>query len=104
MIEKVESLVMAEEILQEVLGTINQDELNCQIECYENGKEQGFNIFGISGDVVKSIMFAKDRGSNDIVVYIGNQEDYISKYNKCLYSRESVIKVIVSFLRESFSI
>lgn len=71
MIQKVDSLINAEDVLNRLMSDSSTKNIDCLVECYQNGREQGFLLFGFK-KVGKAIYFANHRNSDTIVVYIGN--------------------------------
>jgi hypothetical protein len=72
MIKKVESLVKAEQILVQIQNSDKARDIDCFVDCYENGREQGFQLWEQGGeDGCQAILFAQERRSNQFVVYVG---------------------------------
>lgn len=70
-LRKVSSLVAAENVLNLLQNRDEFTDLNGFVDCYQNGREQGFLIFGLPS--CRAIYFANHRNSDQIVVYF---EDY----------------------------
>ena len=70
MLQKIQSLVAAEHVLNLVQNDDNVQTLEGFIECYQNGREQGFLIFGLKDN--KAIYWANHRNTDQIVVYVGS--------------------------------
>jgi hypothetical protein len=78
MIKKVLSLVKAEQVLLAVQNSDAADKIDCLVESYQNGREQGLMLWN-STEVpylnttgwLKAIYIAQERRSDSIVVYVG---------------------------------
>lgn len=70
MIQKVDSLINAEDVLNRLMSNSATQEIDCLCECYQNGREQGFLLWGFK-KVGKAIFFANSRNGDTIVVYVG---------------------------------
>lgn len=73
MIQKVESLMVAEHILNLVQNDPRAREVGCFVECYQNGREQGFLLWNAfaSNNKAMGIYICQDRKSDYIMVYVG---------------------------------
>lgn len=72
MIRKIQSLVVSEAVLNALVNHDDAESVQCYVECYQNGREQGFLLFGFSPvGRGKAVYFAQHRNSDDIVVYVG---------------------------------
>jgi hypothetical protein len=70
MIRKCESLLNAEDVLNRLMSDTRTQDVDCLVECYQNGREQGFLIWGFKS--FKAIYFANHRNSDVIRVYVGS--------------------------------
>lgn len=93
MITKVASLILAEKVLEDVISQVG-DSVDAQVSCFEEGKEQGFEV--VSGD--KSVIFAQDKDSESVVVYRGNPKHHLSKYDRHVYAEETAVEEVVNYL------
>lgn len=71
MIRKIESLINAEDVLNRLMSAYATKDIDCFCECYQNGREQGFTLFGFTQSG-KAIYFANHRNSDVIRVYVGS--------------------------------
>jgi hypothetical protein len=70
MITQCESLVKANQVLVQLQNSSRAKKIDCWVDCYQNGREQGFLLWGNGG--TKGIYFAQNRCSDLIAVYIGD--------------------------------
>lgn len=92
MIEKVESLINAEDVLNRLMSSHEIKNIDCFCECYQNGREQGFLLWGFKQDF-KAIYFANHRNTDTICVYIGKysmQSLSDSVYGNCYHSKDNL--------------
>lgn len=104
-----DSLVVANKILTLLMADQITEAINARIECYANGREHGYAITYTDKikPIVQGIIFAQDRGSDQIVVYSGDfsfgvLNEYMYK-NKKLFmpdTEELVKDYIISILLE----
>jgi hypothetical protein len=71
MIKKIESLLNAEDVLNRLMSNPSTKYIDCSVECYQNGREQGFLLWGFKQSF-KAIYFANGRGGDTIRVYVGD--------------------------------
>ena len=64
------SLVVAQKILDLIMADERAKELDAMVECYQNGREQGYLIW--NWKVNKAFYIAQQRNSDSIVVYLGS--------------------------------
>lgn len=70
MIRKVESLLDSEDVLNKLSNDHRTKDIDCFVECYQNGREQGFLLFNFKNG--KTIYFANHRNSDQIRIYVGD--------------------------------
>jgi len=108
MITKTASLIAAEHVLNLVLNDPNTKEVEGWVECYQNGREQGFLVaqhITIDEPHIKTIYFANHRNSDQIVVYCGKyscQGLSDDAWQNAFYSKshEEAAEYIISKLKE----
>lgn len=106
MITKNTSMMRSQYVLDLVLNTDGvQNDVDCFVECYQNGREQGFQLWNWR----KAILWAEHRNSDQIVVYVGGyamqsiDEDAYSHRN--YFGTESeAAEFIVKTARELFPV
>lgn len=64
------SLVVAQKILDLIMADERAKELEAIVECYQNGREQGYLIWNWKAN--KALYIAQQRNSDSIVVYLGS--------------------------------
>lgn len=69
------NLEVAENIVSIVMNDTRTNELtDWQLECYQNGREQGYSLVAYKDSKMTAITFSEHRNSDKIVVYIGTPE------------------------------
>ena len=72
MLEKCNSLLVADNILSTIKTLWPETYiLTVYIECYQNGREQGYSLIYYTDTSMQSISFSEYRSSEEIVVYHG---------------------------------
>lgn len=72
MITKNHSLIQAEVVLALVMNHEKAKEIECFVECYQNGREQGYQLWDqTKGKGMQGIYIAECRNSDEIAVYVG---------------------------------
>src|ERR1035438_5839094 len=105
MIIKNPSLVRSENILNSVIHDSRTENLHCYAECYQNGREQGFQIWGYQRPIgrTKTVLFSEGRSSDCIAVYVGeyanssiSEDAYKNQhqFSSCEEAVEFIIKTI----------
>ena len=105
MIQKPESLIKSEYILNMVMAS-NQArrDIDCYVDCYQNGREQGFLLWGFIGKDV-AIYFCQNHRSDSISVYVGeyrmqsiSEDAYKHQhyFNSCEEAAEFIIETAVA--------
>jgi hypothetical protein len=108
MIQKSDSLIKSEYILNIVMAS-NQtrNDIDCYVGCYQNGREQGFVLWGFIGKN-EAIYFCQNRRSDQISVYIGrysmqsiSEEVYKNQrsFDTCEDAAEFIIEKAVEYSR-----
>jgi len=85
-IRKCDSLISSEHVLNIVQNCDDIDKIDCLVECYQNGREQGFILWGFRWNKT-ALYFANHRNSDEIVIYEGkyamqgvSEDAYRNKY------------------------
>ena len=75
-LEKHDSLVHAEKVLKIVQRMMKGMQVDCVIEVWSGGREQGFHISRSTPDPTCGVSFAEHRGSDGIVVLTGPEIEF----------------------------
>lgn len=100
MIRKCESLINAEDVLNRLMSNYETKEIDCFVDCYQNGREQGFILYGFVTNSRKAIYFCNGRRTDAITIYVGNyslqsiSEDAYRNYFPSKDNQEAVDYVI----------
>lgn len=99
-------MVRAAYILELVIHSEKTTDCNCLAECYQNGREQGFQIYGFPTGRSKAVLFSEARGSDSIVVYVGDYTmQSISKdayshqnfFDNCEEATKFIVETVIGF-------
>jgi hypothetical protein len=76
MIKFTHNLAIARKVLAKVNKTMEEHVAEtCSVECYCNGREQGYAITQYCKPI-KKVCFSENRNSDDIVVYVGESFEF----------------------------
>jgi len=92
MIQKVESLVVAEAVVNLVQNSPEAAEVDCYIESYQNGREQGLMLWSSCAfkQRAQAIYIAQCRNSDQILICVGNYS--MQSISEDAYSHKNLYK------------